>query len=166
MRAVGLAVRGRPSPNPTQPPPGRRIRWVWTRCPHHQGPPPPWGRCYLDGAALPLPYQVDEVGVSPGEPGFSTVGWGSHMGSIWGTTKYESPLTGHHVCAGWSIGIVRGFHCHEGSCGPVGLILLSVLSGLDPMDACPRRIWQVAHPVRLVLGEGSKGPFLEGACDP
>ena len=34
-----------------------------------RGPPPPgtatpWGRCYLDGAVLPLPDQVEEIGVA------------------------------------------------------------------------------------------------------
>ena len=34
-----------------------------------RGPPPPgiatpWGRCYLDGAFLPLPDQVEEIGVA------------------------------------------------------------------------------------------------------
>ena len=93
------------------------------------GPPPPettnpWRRCCLDGAALPLPYQVEEVGGCqprpPREPGFSTVGPGSHTGSISGTSEYEWPvarhlgaLTTNRVCWGQSIGIICGFHCHK-----------------------------------------------------
>ena len=34
------------------------------------------------------------------------------------------------------------------------------------MLGCQRTMWPVAHPVRLVLQEGSKGPFSEGACNP
>ena len=57
-------------------------------------PPPgtttPLGRCYLDRAALPLPYEVEEV-----EPGFSTVGGGAYMGSVRGTPEYQWPGARH-----------------------------------------------------------------------
>ena len=44
----------------------------------------------------------------------------------------------------------------------LGLILLVVPSGLEPMDAHQRRMWPVAHPVRSIFHEGSKGPFERG----
>ena len=39
------------------------------------------------------------------------------------------------------------------------LILLVVPSGLEPEDTHQRRMWPVAHPIRLVLREGNKEPF-------
>ena len=36
--------------------------------------------------------------------------------------------------------IVHGFHCHKGFCGPVGLTLLNVPNGLEPMNARQRRM--------------------------
>ena len=36
----------------------------------------------------------------------------------------------------WSVlGIVHGLHCHKRSCGLAGFTPLSVLSGLEPVDA-------------------------------
>ena len=52
-------VKTNPPPLPQSDGPG--LGASTTRDRHH-----PWGRCYLDGAALPLPGQVEGIGLAPG----------------------------------------------------------------------------------------------------
>ena len=58
------------------------------------------------------------------------------------------------------------FTVTKGSYGPTWLDPLSVLRGMEPLDACHRRMCPVAHPMRWFLQEGSKGHLSKGACDP
>ena len=72
------------------PPPSSRVRWA--EVPPPPGNTAPWATWYLDGAALPLPRQAEEVGGqswSPCELGFITVWWGSPTSSV------ERPGTQH-----------------------------------------------------------------------
>ena len=49
----------------------------------------PWGLCHVYGAALPLAYQVEEVGAAHHGLLVSHVVWGSEKSFMWGTTPQQ-----------------------------------------------------------------------------
>ena len=158
-------------PNPTQPNPTPPLSQMGL----DRGPPPPrtaipWGKCYLDGAVLPLLDQEEEIGFashSLQESLASEQRGGGHIRVLFGV-----PLSTSGQESGVSAPRRTTMYVWD---GPSGLSMVFTVTrglvdlwvnprgcperGVDAVDAHQRRMWQVAHPVKSVNRKVSKGHF-------